>query len=134
MFASIFSGSCAAKPKTITLDIVLFSYLSRSIFDVYLGPRSIGVAGQYPRSGRGTVSGVELALGRHEVSWRLADDGTTIRSVNQVAIDDVPPDAKYAGVHIYPDYAVELVYSRHFPRLSKRGEAFDLEWRRSHGK
>lgn len=138
MFASIFSGACAAKPRTVTLNVVLFSYLSRPIFDVYLGSVDIGAAGKYPSSGRAIMAGVELAMGAHVVSWRLdgrgyADSGTTVEAANQVAIENVPSDARYVGVHIYPDNAVELTYSRYIPHLSKRGEAFDLEWRRTNG-
>lgn len=138
MFAPILSGACLAKPMTVNLNVVLFSYLSRPIFDVYLGPVEIGVAGKYPRSGRGIMAGVELGLGRHDVSWRLdgpgyADSGSTVKAANSVVIENVPAEARYVGVHIYPDNTVELTYSRYIPQLSKRGEAFDLEWRKTHG-
>lgn len=140
MFGSIFSGASAAKGMNITLDVVLFSYLSRPIIDVYLNNTELGLAGPYPYSGNGTITNVDLKIGRQEVRWRLdgpkgtPGNGDRIAAANVVMLDAVPSDARYLGVHIYPDYTVELVCSRHFPELSERGEAFDLEWQKTHGK
>jgi hypothetical protein len=139
MFGSVFAGSSKAKRKHVTLDVVLFSYLSRPIIDVYLNRTRLGLAGPYPFSGNGTITGVDVQLGSQELRWRLdgpkgtPGNGDRITPVNTVSLDEVPAESRYLGIHIYPDYTVELVCSKHFPELSARGKAFDLEWQKSHG-
>lgn len=139
MFGSLFTGASVAKGKSVTLDVVLFSYFSRPIIDVYLNRTRLGLAGPYPYSGNGTVTDVELKLGVQEVRWRLdgpkgtPGNGDRVKALNVVTLDAVPSDARYLGVHIYPDNTVELVCSKYFPELSERGEAFDLEWRKTNG-
>jgi hypothetical protein len=133
-------SACEAKPMTVTLDVVLFSYLDRPIFDVYLQKTDIGVAGPWPYSGRGSMSGVKLPLGPLKFTWRLGGpegmqrNGETVTAKNKPELKDVPRDAVFLGVHIYADDTVELIPSRDFPDLSSRGNAFDLKWKQSHGK
>jgi hypothetical protein len=118
---------------------VLFSYLSRPILDVFLNKRFIGIAGPYPYSGNGNMTGVGIRLGIQEVSWRLdgtaemPDLGETVQAANTVRLDAVPAGSRYLGLHIYPDDTVELLCSKHFPDLSPRGGAFDWEWKKAHG-
>lgn len=139
LIGSLFTGACAAKSMKVSLDVVLFSYLDRPIFDVFIGNEDIGMAGPYPHSGTGTVTGVPLMLGAQEVRWRLdgppgmAGNGDTVRAANTVRLDSVPADARYLAVHIFPDNTVELACSRFFPELTARGEAFDQKWQRTHG-
>lgn len=125
---------------TVTLDVVLFSYLDRPIFDVFLNRTDIGVAGPWPYSGRGSMSGVQLPLGLQKLTWRLGGpegmvrNGETVTATNTPTLKDVPRDAAFLGVHIYADDAVELIPSRDFPDLSARGAMFDAKWKQSHGK
>ena len=140
MFGSIFAGTGNARGTRVSLDVVLFSYLPRPIFEVYLGKTWIGAAGPYPRSGTGTVTDVEIELGVQEVRWRLdgpkgmPGNGDRISAANTVKLDVAPANATYLAVHVYPGNSVELVTSPHYPELSARGQAFDQEWRRTHGK
>jgi hypothetical protein len=127
-------SACEAKPMTVTLDVVLFSYLDRPIFDVYLQKTDIGVAGPWPYSGRGSMSGVQLSLGPLKFTWRFGDTGETVTAKNKPELKDVPRNAVFLGAHIYADDTVELIPSRDFPDLSSRGNAFDLKWKQSHGK
>lgn len=120
----------------VSLNVVLFSYLSRPILDVFLNKRLIGIAGPYPYSGNGNIAGVEIELGKQQVSWRLdgtedmPDLGKTVKAANELRLDSVPAGSRYLAVHIYPDNTVELLCCKDRPDLSQRGEAFDREWQK----
>lgn len=135
----LFLSACEAKPMTVTLDVVLFSYLDRPIFDVYLNRTDIGVAGPWPYSGRGTMSGVRIPLGIQQISWRLggpegmAQNGETVTAKNHPDLKNIPSNSAFLGVHIYSDDTVELIPSEHFPDVSDRGQEFDTQWKRHHG-
>lgn len=130
----LLASACEADPPSVYLDVVLFSYMDRPIFDVYLNRTDIGVAGPWPYSGRGTMSGVQIPLGEQKISWRLGGpagahrNGETVFAQNRPELREVPHGAGFLGVHIYEDNTVELVTSDHFPDLSVRGQAFDAEW------
>jgi len=131
-------SACKARTKNMSLDVVLFSYLDRPIFDVVLNQTDIGVAGPWPFSGRGTMSGVVVPIGLQKISWRLdgpkgmAGNGSTVAAKNMPALQDLSQSAAYLGVHIYSDETVELIASQHYPDMSARGKEFDLHWRRRH--
>jgi hypothetical protein len=139
-FGLFLISACEAKPMTVTLDVVLFSYLDRSIFDVTVGKNAIGIAGAFPFSGRGTMMGMKFDLGPQKVTWTLdgpegmARNGEVVTSKNQPELKDVPRQMRYLAVHIYPDNTVELVLTEHFPGLSQRGEDFKVERERKNGK
>lgn len=134
----LFLSACEAKPMSVNLDVVLFSYLDRPIFDVYLNRTDIGVAGPWPYSGRGTMTGVEIPLGPQKISWRLdgprgtPGNGETVMAKNLPELKGVPSNSVFLGVHIYGDDTVELIPSEHFPDVSTRGHEFDIQWKRSH--
>ncbi len=124
----------------VVLDVVLFSYLDRAIFDVVLSGTDIGLAGPYPASGMGSMSGVALRTGPQALKWRLGGpegtprNGETVQCKNQVLLDDVKPEHRFLGVHIYDDDTAELITEEHFPQRSERGEAYAVRWRASNGK
>lgn len=99
MLGSVFAGASKAKRKHVTLDVVLFSYLSRPIIDVYLNRTRLGLAGPYPFSGNGTITGVDVQLGSQELRWRLdgpkgmPGNGDRIKPINTVSLDEVPAEA-----------------------------------------
>ena len=119
---------------TVTLDVVLFSYAQRPIFDVFLEKTDIGLAGPWPFSGRGSMSGVQLRLGRQNVTWRFADTGETMVAKNSPELKMISPGITFLGVHIYEDGVVELIPSQHFPEMSQRGQVYDAQWRQRNGK
>jgi hypothetical protein len=135
----LFISACEAKPMTVNLDVVLFSYLDRPIFDVYLNRTDIGVAGPWPYSGRGAMSGVRIPLGHQTISWRLDGpkgtprNGETVVAKNLTDLQIVPSKSVFLGVHIYADDTVELIPSEHFPDVSDRGQEFDKKWKQNHG-
>lgn len=133
--ALLLISACEAKPMTVTLDVVLFSYLDRPIFDVLVGKRDVGIAGEYPRSGRGTMMGMQFPFGPQKVTWRFTDTGETVVAKNTPELKDVPRNARYLAIHIYPDSAVEFIYTEHFPELSERGKKFHADWeKKNYGK
>jgi hypothetical protein len=109
-------SACEGKPMTATvsLDVVLFSYLSRPIFDVFLNGKDAGDSGAYPATGGGTIAGVQVPLGPQMVKWRYADTGETVTAINAPELQNVPKN--------YPDDTVEIFVSEHYPRPSARGE------------
>ena len=121
-------SACEAKPMTVTLDVVLFSYLDRPIFDVFMNGDVGHGSGVYPQTGGGTISGVQLKLGQQKVTWRLGGpegmprNGETVAAKNMPELKDVPRNARYLAIHIYPDDTVELVPAEYYPHISSRGE------------
>lgn len=125
---------------TVTLDVVLFSYIDRPIFDAFIN----GKAGQssfgLPAVGGGTIVGVQLPIGPQKVTWRLggpegmARNGETVTAKNIPELKDVPRNARYLAIHIYPDDTVELLTSEHYPQPSPRGETEIQKWEKKHGK
>jgi hypothetical protein len=113
----------------VVLDVVLFNYLDRPIFDVLLNGGDIGVAGAYG-GGRGVMTGVTVPVGHQTLTWRLggprgmAGNGDTVTAKNPLSLmaDQIPPDVRYLGVHVYPDGTAQLMTSPHFPEPSPRGE------------
>ena len=70
-------------------------------------------------------------MGEQKLSWRLdgpkgmARNGETVKMKNKVTLktSDVPANANYMGVYLYPDDTVEFNFSEYMPRNSERGEA-----------
>lgn len=113
----------------VPTNLVLFNYLDRPIYEVFIDGEAGESSSAYPATGGGTISGVKLKLGPKRVTWRLGGppgmprNGQQIEAINEVVLDGVPPDAVYLGVHIYPDYTVELLPSRHYPKRTEKGVA-----------
>ncbi|MCE3605067.1 hypothetical protein LXA47_15795 [Massilia sp. P8910] len=133
-------GTSAAMAQTDkVLDVVIFNYSNRTLLDVTVGGVRVGGAGPYPYSGRRSKVGARFSNGPQTVSWRVGalegqekdeDDGQVVRSSNTPTMGEIPSDAHYLSVHIYPDAKVEFMFSRRVPVLSKRGESIDADYRR----
>ncbi|KQQ39192.1 hypothetical protein ASF61_22285 [Duganella sp. Leaf126] len=123
----------------VVLNVVLFNYLDRPIFDVYVDGKVGESSDAYPSTGGGTMMNVELALGPKKVSWRLdgpagmARNGDTVTNKNPLTLDQVVPGARYLAIHIYPDETVELVTSVQRPEKTARGIAAADKAGRHHG-
>lgn len=85
-----FVAACKRQPEAVKLDVVPFSYLDRPIFDVRLNRIDIGVAGAWPDSGRGTMTGVPVPLGGQKISWRLDGPKGTPRNGETVTAKNLP--------------------------------------------
>ncbi|MBD8563523.1 hypothetical protein IFU01_04480 [Oxalobacteraceae sp. CFBP 8763] len=124
---------CEAKPMKVTLNVVLFNYLNRPIFDVFIDGKVGRGSDAYPATGAGIITGVPFDLGPKTVTWRLDGpkgtprNGETITNKNPLRLDTVKQGARYLGVHIYPDDTVELTTSISIPDWSARGAAMAQE-------
>lgn len=124
----LLTATCHAKPMTVTLDLVLFSYLRHPIFDVFIDGKGGDSSGVFPETGGSTISGVQLTLGPKHVTWRLdgpegaAGNGQTIVAKNFVQLLNIQPNSRYLALHIYPDNTIELLTSQYYPQPSPRGE------------
>lgn len=114
---------------TVTLDVVTFNYLNRPIYDVFIDGKAGDSSTAYPATGGSTITGVRLALGPKVVTWKLDGkrgtprNGETVSAKNAPQLTEVPGDAVFLAVHIYPDETVELIPSRHYPRKTEKGIA-----------
>jgi hypothetical protein len=125
---------CKAKPLHARLNVVLFNYLNRPIFDVFIDGKVGDSSDAYPATGGGMITGVIFELGPKKVTWRLDGpentprNGDTIINKNPLRLDTVIQGAKYLGVHIYPDDTVELTTSISTPDWNPRGVAMAREY------
>lgn len=118
-----------AMKNGIALDVVLYSFFNRPIFDIHLNGTNIGVAGAY--GGTSIVTEVSIPYGKQYLSWRLdgpegmAGNGDSVAMKNIILIqpDQIPKNTLYMGVYLYPDNTAEVRFSQHIPGNSKRGEA-----------
>lgn len=105
--------------------MVVFSYLDRPIFDIFVDGKGGDSSGAYPETGGSTIAGVELRLGPKKVTWVLGGpegaphNGETVVAKNMPVLR-LDPEARYLAVHIYRDYTVELVTSKFYPEESPR--------------
>lgn len=112
---------------TVTLDTVVFNYLDRFIFDVFIDGKAGDSSDPYPNTGGSTITGVELTLGPKTVTWRLdgpqgmARNGETVTARNRLELNAVPTGSTFLGIHIYPDETVELIPTAHYPRATEKG-------------
>jgi hypothetical protein len=135
----LFVDICEAKPMHVVLNVVVFNYLNRPIFDVFIDGKVRETSDAFPDTGGGAVLDVELALGPKNVAWRLdgpkgmARNGETVTNKNPLQLLDVAPDARYLGMHIYPDDSVELTTSAQRPNKTSRGEIENAKLGKMHG-
>ena len=113
-------GSLFTKKK-IVLDVVLYSYLNRPIFDIHLNGIDLGVANSY--GGTGIISGVSIPLGAQTLTWRDAGSGETFAVKNSLNLspNQISPSVHYLDIHIYPDRTAEFTLSEHMPETTSRG-------------
>lgn len=133
-------SACEAAPMKVTLDIVVYSYLDRPIFDIFIDHKVGESSRVYPETGGSTVMGVTLALGPKTITWCLdgpngtARNGELVSARNAVSLAAPASGDRYLGVHIYPDDTVELLSSQYYPRPTKRGELEIARLEKQHGK
>lgn len=122
-----FSNVGKAKSMKVVLNVVLFSYWDRPIFEVNIDGKADEASGAYPNTGKGVTGGVHLTLGPKKVTWRLGGpeglprNGDTLTNKNRLELLDILPGAKYLGIHIYQDETVELTTSVGRPGPSEKG-------------
>jgi hypothetical protein len=115
--------------KQIGLNVVVYSYFDRPIFDIYFNGIELGLANTY--GGTGTITGVSIPFGPQVLTWRLggprgmAHNGETVNVKNSLAISPgkIPENTRYLGIHIYSDNTAELSFSQYIPDRTPRGDA-----------
>jgi hypothetical protein len=121
----------------IYLNISLFSYLDRPIFDVLMnGADFMGSSAHGFYGANGVIAMQPVSLGEQIVSWRLdgpqgaAGNGETVTAKNRPVLDSVPIGTKWLGLHIYPDYTVEIRLSKGSPSelQTERGARIIRAW------
>lgn len=126
------------KTDFVFFDVSIYNYLNRSIFDIYLNKKDIGVASAF--GGGGLMTGVKVPLGPQSVSWRLGGpkdmegNGDTVHAANTLVLEAPPATHRYLGVHIYPDYTVELLPEEFWPEATERGRELYRQWKVKNGK
>lgn len=115
------------------LDVVLYSFIPRPIFDIFLSGNDLGVADPY--GGTSIVTSVPLRYGQQTLTWRLdgpegtPGNGDTVKLKNTIEIkpEQIRENTYYMGIYLYPDSTAEVVFTEHIPGNSKRGEAIYKE-------
>ncbi len=137
------AACCVALPASAfeeshrQLDVVVFNYLDRQIWDVTVSGVRVGSAGRFPYSGRRTKVGARVNDGPQKVTWRLpgldGGEATLVTARNAPNVAGRTRDSRFMAVHVYPDYSVELKFSEEPPVYSARGQAISNQYDRNKG-
>lgn len=114
--------------KEIVLNVEMYSYLNRPVHDIIFNGTDLGVMNSF--GGTGTITGVRIPFGTQALRWTLggpkgmAGNGTRIEVKNKLIIspEQIPQGTRYIGLHIYPDYTAEVMFSDTIPERTPRGE------------
>ncbi len=142
-FSPLFVAACEAKSMKIFLNISLFSYLDRPIYDVNMNDTDFMGAMEHSFYGSNAVMIMQpITLGAQLVKWRLggperaAGNGKLVSAKNIPTLDVIPRDIKWLALHIYNDNTVEIKLSKGSKDdlQTVRGRQIIEEWERKHGK
>ncbi|MFC3459316.1 hypothetical protein [Massilia haematophila] len=127
----------------ISLNVSLFSYLDRPIYDVDMNGTDFMAAMEYSFYGSNAVMMMQsITLGPQLVTWRMggpegaAGNGEIVRARNIPTLDEISKDIKWLALHIYDDNTVEIKLSKGSKDELQtiRGRQIIEEWERKHGK
>lgn len=112
----------------IILSVVLYAYLTRSIYDIYFNKEDLGVTAPYGSTG--IITGVHVPFGAQTLSWRLGgpegapNNGDTVQVKNLLTIkpEQILPTTRYLGIRVYPDFTAEITVCDDMPEISARGK------------
>lgn len=135
-------SSCDSSPRTAVVDVSLFSYLDRPIFDVLLNGKDIGASLAHGFNGaNSSMIGERITLGPQVITWRLGGpqgtprNGETVRAKNTPVLAEIPQGVTWIAVHVYDDDTVEITFSTGAggDLSSARGTKIIEQWRAAHG-
>lgn len=114
--------------KGTVLALVMYSYLDRPIHNIIFNRTALGVSNKY--GGTGIITAVQIPFGVQALQWRLggpegmARNGELVRIKNSLSIsrEMIPQDARYIGLHLYPDDTAEVTFAESIPQRTARGE------------
>jgi hypothetical protein len=111
----LFLSGCEGGSMRTHLNISLFNYLDRPIFDVMMNSTDFMGASAHGFYGANGVMVMQpITLGLQTVTWRLDGpegmprNGETVIAKNKPMLSEVPKMVKWLGLHIYPDDTVEV--------------------------
>ena len=110
------------------LDVVMYSYLDRPIYDISFTGTNLGVANKY--GGTGIITQVSIPFGIQKLRWNLdgpegtARNGEVVEVKNKLVItpEQIVPGTRYLGLHLYPDDTAEITFAEFIPERTARGE------------
>lgn len=109
-------SACEEQYERVYLNISMFSYLDRPIFDVHMnGTDFMGASAHAFYGSNGVMLNQPITLGRQKVTWRFADTGETVIAKNSLELKEIPHGMKWLALHIYKDDTVELAFSKGSP-------------------
>lgn len=114
--------------KETGLNVVMYSYLDRPIYDIIFNGTDLGVANKY--GGTGIITGVRIPFGIQTLRWNLDGpkgtprNGELVRMKNKIVLspEQIPAGTRYVGLHLYPDDTVELTFDESIPDTTARGD------------
>jgi hypothetical protein len=116
---SLVVSACEAKPMRVFLNISLFSYLDRPIFDVKMNGTDFMDAAEHSFYGSNAVMVMQpITLGLQTVTWKLDGpegaprNGELVTAKVRPMLSEVPRDVKWLALHIYDDETVEIKLSK----------------------
>jgi hypothetical protein len=107
------------------LDVEMFSYVDRVIVDIIFDGTDLGVMNKY--GGTGLITGVRIPFGVQTLTYTLGGPAGVIRENKKiknalvVSPEQIPTDAQYVGLHLYPDNTAEVTFSESMPERTIRG-------------
>jgi hypothetical protein len=91
------TSACEAKPKRVKLNISLFSYLDRPVFDMKMNGTDFMSSLEHGFYGANDVMTMQsITLGRQIVTWTLSGpqgapgNGVSVTAKNSPVLSDVP--------------------------------------------
>jgi hypothetical protein len=114
--------------KETVLNVVMYSYMDRVITDIIFNGTDLGVMNRYGTTG--TITGVRIPFGVQTLKWTLDGPEGTPRNGEQVKVknnvvispEQISPDTRYIGLHLYPDDTVEVTFAEFIPGSTPRGK------------
>lgn len=119
--------------KETVLNVVMYSYVDRVIIDIFFNGTDLGVMNRYGSTG--TITGVRVPYGIQTLTWTLGGpkgtprNGEHMRVKNQIVVspEQIPPETRYIGLHLYPDDTAEVTFSEFIPEGTPRGDKIRSE-------
>ena len=114
--------------KETVLNVVMFSNVDRSVYDIIFNGTDLGVMNQYGTTG--TITGVRIPFGIQTLKWNLDGpegtprNGELVEVQNKIVIspEQIPPGTRYIGLHLYPDDTAEVTFAEFIPERTPRGK------------
>lgn len=142
-FSPLIAMACEARSMKVSLNISLFSYLDRPIYDVDMNGTDFMAAMERSFYGANAVMVMQpITLGPQRVTWRLggpegaAGNGDIVNAKNIPTLEVIPKNIMWLALHIYDDNTVEIKLSKgsRGELQTVRGKRIIEQWERKYGR